>query len=51
MRCWRGYLSGARCKWFTCGPANATAAPSSSASLKFKLVQLFWWWLSWKRCR
>jgi len=25
MRYWRGYLSGARCKWFACGPSDATA--------------------------
>jgi len=23
MRCWHGYLSGARCKWFACGPDDA----------------------------
>ena len=34
MRCWHGYLSGARCTWFACGPADATATPSSFASLK-----------------
>ena len=34
MRCWRGYLSAARCKWFMYGPADATATPSSLASLK-----------------
>jgi len=27
MRCWRGYLSGARCKWFAYGPADATFTP------------------------
>jgi len=27
--CWRGYLSGARCKWFAYGPADATATLSS----------------------
>ena len=31
MRCWRGYLFGARCK---CDPVDATATPSSLASLK-----------------
>ena len=25
MRCWRGYLSGMRCKWFAYGPADVTA--------------------------
>jgi len=23
--CWCGYLSGAKCKWFAYGPADATA--------------------------
>jgi len=27
MRCWCGYLSGARCRLFTYGPADATAIP------------------------
>jgi len=38
MRCWHSYLSRARCKWFAYGPADATATPSSLASLKSKLV-------------
>jgi len=25
MRCWHGYISGARCKWFAYDPADATA--------------------------
>jgi len=25
--CWCGYLSGARCRWFAYGPADATAIP------------------------
>ena len=29
MRCWRAYLSGAKCKWLAYGPADATATPSS----------------------
>ena len=29
MRCWRGYLSGAKCKWLAYGPADATATPLS----------------------
>jgi len=33
MRCWRGYLSGARCKWFAYSPADTTAMPSFLASL------------------
>ena len=40
MRCWHGYLSGARCKWFACDPANATATPSSLASSR--LVWHLW---------
>jgi len=38
MRCWHGYLSATRCKWFAYGPADATATPSSLASLKSRLV-------------
>jgi len=37
MRCWRGYLSGTRCRWLAYGPAD-TATSSSLASLKFRLV-------------
>jgi len=29
MRCWRGYLSGVRCKWLAYGPVDATVTPSS----------------------
>jgi len=29
MRCWRGHLSGTRCKWFAYGPSDATVTPSS----------------------
>ena len=29
MRCWYGYLSGARCRLFAYGPADATAIPKS----------------------
>jgi len=32
VRYWRGYLSGARCKWFAYDPADATATPSSHSS-------------------
>ena len=28
------------------GPADATATASSPASLKFRMVQLFWCWLT-----
>ena len=47
-RCWCGYLSGARCRLFAYGPANANAskAPSSVASFKSTLVLPFWNWLS-----
>jgi len=41
MRCWCGYLSEARCKWSAYGPADATATPSSLASLKFRMVFTF----------
>ena len=40
LRCWHGYLSGARCKWFAYGPADASATPSSPASLKSRMVYL-----------
>jgi len=46
IKCWRGYLSGARCKWFAYGPADATATPSSVASLKSRIVLPFWCWLT-----
>ena len=39
MLCWRGYLSGARCKW--CSPASATATASSLASVKSGMVFTF----------
>jgi len=38
VRCWHGYLSGARCKWFAYGPADATATSSSVAPVKSRLV-------------
>jgi len=37
-RCWHGYLSGARWKWFAYGSADATFTPSFLASLKSSLV-------------
>ena len=40
VRCWHGYLSGARCKWSASGPADATVNPSSFASLKSRMVYL-----------
>ena len=45
-RCWRGYLSGAKCKWFPYGPADATATPSSLASLTSRMVEPFRCWLT-----
>jgi len=38
MRCWCDYLSTVRCKWFTYAPADATATPSSLATLKSRMV-------------
>jgi len=52
IRCWCGYLSGARCKWFAYGPANATATPFSLAPVKSRMVYLSGAGLpglSWKR--
>jgi len=49
MRCWCGYLSGARCRLFAYGPADATAipkTPSYLASFKSRLVLPFWYWLT-----
>ena len=40
VRYWHGYLSGARCKWFAYGPADATATPSSHALVKSRMVHL-----------
>jgi len=44
VRCWRGYLSGARCR-LAYGPADATAT-QSLASVKSRLVLPFWYWLT-----
>ena len=38
MRCWRGYLSGARCRWLA---YDAIAILSSLASVKSRMVYLF----------
>jgi len=47
IRWWQlGYLSGARCKWFVYGPADATATSSSLGSLKSTPVEPFWCQLS-----
>jgi len=40
MRYWRGYLTGVRCKWFAYSPADATATPSSLATVKSRMVYL-----------
>ena len=45
MRCWCGYLSGVRSRWFAYGPADVTATLSSLASLKVRIVLPFWCWL------
>jgi len=39
---WHGYLSGAKCKWFAYGPADATATPTSLAPVKSRMVYLSW---------
>jgi len=41
MRCWRGYLSGAKCRWSAYGPADVTTT-SSLASFKSRMVLPFW---------
>ena len=49
LRCWCGYLSGARCRLFAYGPADAAAIqkpPSSLASFKSRLVLPFWYQLT-----
>jgi len=53
VRYWRGYLPGARCKWFAYGPAEATATSSSFAPVKSRMVYLSGISLprlSWKKC-
>jgi len=40
IRYWRGHLSGARCKWFAYGTADATATPSPLAPVKSRMVYL-----------
>jgi len=42
MRCWHGYLSGARSKWFAYGAADATTTSLSLASLKSRMMWPFW---------
>ena len=38
IRCWHDYLSGARCKCFTCAEADANAITSSLTLLKSRMV-------------
>jgi len=40
VRYWHGYLSGAWWKSFAYGPADATATPSSFATVKSRMVYL-----------
>jgi len=37
-RCWHGYLSRVRCRWFQYGPADATATLLSAVALKSRMV-------------
>ena len=56
MRCWCGYLSGARCRLFAYGPADVTAIPQPNPSPR---LNPDWFYLSgtglprlsWKRGR
>jgi len=41
MRCWCGYLSGARCRLFAYGLADATAIPKPHASFKIQAAYTF----------
>ena len=45
MGCWRGYLSGARCR-FAHGPVDATATHCLFASVKSRLILPFWYRLT-----
>jgi len=40
VRYWHAYLSGARCKWFAYGAADATATSSSLVPVKSRMVYL-----------
>jgi len=48
MRCWCGCLSGARCRLFAYGPADATAIrkPLSLVLFQSRLVSPFWYRLT-----
>ena len=41
MRCWHGYLSAVRCKWFAYGPADATATPIISCLINIQTGSAF----------
>jgi len=43
--CWRGYLSGARCR-LAYDPADATATHCLLLSVKSRLDLPFWYWLT-----
>jgi len=44
MRCWCGYLSGARCRLFAYGPADAAAIPKPHHVLRH--LNPDWFYLS-----
>ena len=44
VRCWCCYLSGARCRLFACGPADATAIPKPHHLLLH--LNRYWFYLS-----
>ena len=48
MRCWRGYLSGVRCRLFAYGPADATASqnPITSCLIQIQTGFTFWYRLT-----
>jgi len=41
MRCWPGYLSGARCRWFAYDPADANVTPIISCFIKIYIGLTF----------
>jgi len=50
MRCWHGYLSEARCKWFAYGPVDATATRFIEIQIGLTFLVHGLPRLSWKRC-
>ena len=51
MRCWCGYLSGARCRLFACGPDDATVISKPRhllplLNLGWRLILPFWYQLT-----